>query len=107
MAKRLESSNMSREKEIVGQSIEMIKKHLHPKKIWLFGSRAKGKAQKGSDFDFAVEAVKPEGKAQAALEEDLDKVAGLHHIDVVYWHELEQEFKKIVLRTGSVVYERS
>ena len=95
-----------REEEIIEKSIEILKKYLNPKKIYLFGSRTKGKAKQGSDFDFAIEAAKPDSKTQQIMEDEMEAVLGLHQMDIVYWDEAEEEFKQIILKTGELIYDR-
>ena len=43
------------EQEVVERVVEIVKKHLPRCRLYLFGSRARGKAKERSDFDFAVE----------------------------------------------------
>jgi predicted nucleotidyltransferase len=47
---------------------------LRPEEVWLFGSRAEGRAREGSDFDLL--AVLPDG----ASEQELDPIAAWMHV---------------------------
>ena len=95
-----------REKEIVEEVAGILKKYLAPKKITLFGSRAKGTNRFGSDFDFAVDGGKPESGIHSEIFEAIDEIAGLYSVDVVFLDNVDPGFKEIILETGKVVYEK-
>jgi uncharacterized protein len=94
-----------RENEIIQKSIDILRKYLHPSKIIFFGSRAKGAASHGSDFDFAVDIQKPDQHTQRTIAAQLEKIAGLYKVDVIFLKSVDADFKKIVLKTGKIVYE--
>ena len=60
-----------REKEISNQVVEILKNHIDPKRVILFGSRAKKNNSKHADFDFAVEANKPDITLQRKLNNEI------------------------------------
>lgn len=95
-----------RENEILQKVVETLAKYLNPEKIFLFGSRGKGKSYNNSDFDFAVDGEKPEQNTQRKIAEDIEAFAGLYKVDVVYLKSVDAEFKAIVLETGKVIYEK-
>ena len=97
---------MVREREIIKRSIEIFKRYLNPQKIYLFGSRTKGKAKQGSDFDFAIDAAKPDSKIQQAIEQELEGVLGLYQMDIIYLSDVEDNFRQIILNTGKLIYEK-
>lgn len=45
--------------EIINKSISILLKYTQPDKIYLFGSRAKGKNKFYSDIDLGIDAKKP------------------------------------------------
>ena len=96
----------SREKEILERVINILKDSLDPAKIILFGSRGKGKNGRRSDFDVAVDQARPDDFKERKLLEEIEKAAGLYHVDVAYLKDVEPEFRSLVLKTGKVVYER-
>jgi predicted nucleotidyltransferase len=77
---------------------------LRPERVWLFGSRAKGRAHRGSDFDFGVESRRPPFQIQQQLQDQIDEIAGLHHVDLIYLPEVDPEFQELVRKTGKVVF---
>jgi len=97
---------MVREQEIIEKSVGILKKYLNPQKIYLFGSRTKGKAREGSDFDFAIDSAKPNSKIQQAIEQEIENILGLYQVDIVYLSDIEDNFRQIILKTGKVIYER-
>ena len=96
----------AREKEVFNGVIQILKKDLHPNKIILFGSRAKGNYAKTSDFDFAVDKEKPTTTKRWQISDEVDEIAGLYKVDIVYLNSVDKGFKNIVLKTGKIVYER-
>jgi len=96
----------AREKEILNSVVEILKKYLHPKKIILFGSRAKGNNKPHSDFDFAVDKKKPDILTYWKIIDEIDTVAGLYGVDVVYLPTVDKGFRSIVLNSGKIIYER-
>lgn len=97
---------MTREQEILESVTKILIKRLNPKKIILFGSRAKGNNYKNADFDFAVDKKRVSANEQREIMEEIEEVAGLYKVDVVYLSSVDREFKNIVLKTGKVIYER-
>ena len=97
---------MSREEEIIQRTIDVLKQQLNPPRIILFGSRAKGTARHGSDFDFALDIPRPESSLYRRLWDHIEAFSGLYGIDLVFLGDVNPEFKELVLRTGKIIYER-
>ena len=95
-----------RENGILKRSLGILRKELHPKRIVLFGSRAKGTGRKGSDFDLALDCRSPSSSKAHRIEEKLNEESGLYHIDLVYLPSVSAGFRKIILDTGKVLYAR-
>jgi uncharacterized protein len=91
--------------ELINTIISIVKEHLHPKRIILFGSRATGKAQKYSDFDIAVEGVEMDIRKERLLREDLDEKMGIYTVEVIDLDKADEGFKRLVLKTGKSIYE--
>ena len=85
---------------------EILKRHLSPTKIILFGSRAKGKNHRGSDFDFAIDVHKPSARQERTIFEEIKQAVGLYDVDIVYLREVDLPFRKLIQKTGKVIYER-
>lgn len=96
----------AREHEVLEAVIEVLRNRLQPQRIFLFGSRAKGKSHPGSDFDLAVDKDRPDLTLQREIREEIEEVSGLYSVDVVYLNSVDKEFRSIILKTGKVVYER-
>ncbi len=96
----------SREKQVLNGILSILRKELAPRRILLFGSRAKGRAHHGSDFDIAVDARTPRSAKKSSIAEKIDKIAGLYRVDVVFLRQVSKDFRNIVQKTGEVLYER-
>ncbi|MDI6735200.1 MAG: nucleotidyltransferase domain-containing protein [bacterium] len=96
----------NRENEILRETIDVLKEGLNPSRIILFGSRAKGNNDKNADFDFAVDCKRPKISVQRKISEEIEKISGLYKVDIVYMLSVDEEFRKIILKTGEVIYER-
>ncbi len=76
--------------DILAEAVRRIDAHCHPRKVLLFGSRARGEARSDSDFDLAVVVghVQDKWKLESAL---YGVVGGLHApfdilvFDEAYW----------------------
>ena len=95
-----------RENEILREVVKILKTELKPSRIILFGSRAKGKSRKSSDFDLAVDRKRPSFNLERKIEERIEAMSGLYGVDVVYLNSVDKDFREIVLETGKVVYEK-
>jgi predicted nucleotidyltransferase len=78
--------------------VNELKKY-SPKKIILFGSRARGDNLKNSDIDIAVE-LDLSFREKRKLKEKIDLIAGLYSVDLVFFDEMNEEFKRKVLKEG-------
>ena len=81
------------------QKIVEILKEYNPKAVYLFGSRARGDNLETSDIDIAVD-IDLSFRGKRKLKEKIDKAAGLYSVDVVFFDEMSEEFKKKVLNEG-------
>lgn len=97
---------MKREKEILEKSLVILVREFAPKRIYLFGSRAKKEEQTPSDFDFALDCATPTMTEKRLAKELLEKVMGLYSFDLVFLSEVEQGFRKLILETGKIIYEQ-
>jgi predicted nucleotidyltransferase len=81
----------------------------HPavRRVWLFGSRARGDNFERSDIDFAIEAPGIDRGQWAALHLDLEEDADtLLLVDFVLMDDLPETFRRRVHREGRLLYER-
>ena len=94
----------SREREITKKVVDILVKQLRPRKIILFGSRAKGTHKRGSDFDFAVDLKRPGMKKETEIRGAIEAVSGLYSVDVIYLKSVDPGFRTAVCSTGKVIY---
>jgi len=83
-----------------------LRKDIKPKRVILFGSRAAGKYNPGSDFDIALDGKKIDVRRMRELKEKLEEVSGLHKVDIIFLGSVDREFKNIILKRGKILYER-
>ncbi|MBI4684863.1 MAG: nucleotidyltransferase domain-containing protein [Nitrospirae bacterium] len=91
---------------LIDKLTDVIRTHLHPKKILLFGSRATGRDKSYSDFDIAVEGVEINIRKERLVKEALDRRLGIFTVDLIYLDSADKDFKDLVLKTGKVLYEQ-
>jgi uncharacterized protein len=95
-----------RETGILRDAVKVLREELRPRRIVLFGSRAKGTARKGSDFDLAMDCQAPRFAEAHRIREKLSEKSGLYHIDLVFLPSVSRDFRDLILKTGKVVYAR-
>jgi len=98
--------------EYLGKSkkyIEQIVKELikyNPRKIILFGSRARGDYKEQSDIDIAIDIHVP-FREKRKIREKVDDVSGLYSVDLIFLDDVDDDFKNRILKEGLILYEKS
>lgn len=87
--------------------IDLAEQLLHPQKIIIFGSRARGDHQSTSDFDLAFD-FPPTSDAEwghfcTTMEEDIPTLASF---DLVNMREASSELMAAIRKEGIILYER-
>jgi predicted nucleotidyltransferase len=73
----------------------------HPARVYLFGSCARGDAQRWSDIDVAIEPLEPlPPRVRSDIEEDLEESTVPYFVDVVDLSTARPEFRDDVKREG-------
>ncbi len=93
-----------RVKQILHKVSEILETDHHPKKIILFGSRAKRNFRKHADFDFAIDAAEPDNTSKRKLSEKIESISGLYKIDLVFLKNIDKDFENIILNSGRILY---
>ena len=66
--------------------------------VWVFGSRATGKARRASDIDLAIEAPDLSPARWHALQEALEQTPVIYNLDIVRLDDLQdQDLKRAIL----------
>ena len=68
--------------------------------------RGKGINDPSSDYDLALEATKIDFRQKRIVNERIERIIGLHKIDLVFLNEVDKKFKKIILDSGKIIYEQ-
>ena len=90
---------MSRKVELEIKKI--IFQFLDPKKykVFIFGSRAKGKARKYSDYDIGILGKRPlPSYLKVLIEEALEESNLPFKVDIVDFSNVSEDFKKVALK---------
>ncbi len=79
-------------------AIDILRAHLPPAiEVWVFGSRATGRARPYSDLDLAIDAGRPLTLDEAArLSEAFSDSDLPYRVDVVDWQAIDDGFRRIV-----------
>jgi type I restriction enzyme S subunit len=65
--------------------------------VWVFGSRATGRARRYSDLDLAIDAGRPLTVDETAILREAFEESDLpYKVDIVDWHALSEPFRKII-----------
>ncbi len=79
-----------------------------PLNVFLFGSRAKGTADRRSDFDIGVDAGRPlAARDMTELRETFDDAPLLARVDVVDFARVDEGFRKHALSSTVVLHDRA
>jgi type I restriction enzyme S subunit len=66
-------------------------------KVWVFGSRATGRARRYSDLDLAIDAGRRLTLDETAILREAFEESDLpYRVDIVDWHAIEAGFRKII-----------
>jgi predicted nucleotidyltransferase len=78
--------------------LQILRANLPPAvKVWVFGSRATGRARRYSDLDLAIDAGRPLTLDETASLADAFSESDLTcRVDVVDWHAIDDRFRRII-----------
>jgi predicted nucleotidyltransferase len=86
--------------------VDTIIKRARPKRILLFGSRARDDAHERSDYDIAIDDEQLTPALLARIRADIEEIPTLHQIDVLWVNNTTGAFRQRILSEGRVLYER-
>lgn len=86
------------DKELLNRLKKILFHYLDPKKykVFIFGSRADGRAAKFSDIDIGIEGAEPIPKAE--IEEAFENSDLPYLVEIVNFNHLSEKFKKVAYR---------
>lgn len=91
--------------KIIGRVVRIIKKHLSgDRRIFLFGSMAKGNALDTSDVDIGILGRKKiPVSAMVKIKEEVEKIKTLRKVDVVDLKSMSRIFRDAAIMSGKVL----
>ena len=95
------------ESDVIGKrALEILVQLTKPKRLWLFGSRARQDHKMGSDYDFALEDPIMGSGDRWKVTEALEMLPTLRQFDVVWLDTASEILKEQVSKEGICLYER-
>ena len=91
------------DKKLIDEILNVILKYTNPKKVIIFGSRARGDFKKTSDIDIAIDSEEDVDFIKEILDE---KIETLLKFDVVNLRKVNEDFRREILEEGIVIYEK-
>jgi len=93
-------------------SVRLVVEHgvraVDPKRVILYGSRARGDAQENSDFDLAFVFPQAHRGRWVRFLADLDDAAlTLRPVELVDWNEVSEPLREQICKDGVILYERA
>ncbi|MGE5269725.1 MAG: nucleotidyltransferase family protein [Thiohalocapsa sp.] len=78
--------------------LDLLAEHLpHGGKVWVFGSRATGRARRYSDLDLAIDAGRPLRLAETAILREAFEESDLPwRVDIVDWRGVDERFRRAI-----------
>lgn len=89
----------------IAEIVQTITALVQPKRIILFGSRARGAGHRYSDYDIALVGVEMDHRTERRLKEALDERLGILTVDLINLDRADPQFQEMVTHNGMVVYE--
>ena len=66
-------------------------------RVWVFGSRATGRARRYSDLDLLIDAGRPLGLDEAGMLREAFEESDLpYRVDIVDWHAIGDRFRSLI-----------
>jgi predicted nucleotidyltransferase len=78
--------------------LELLALSLPPSvRVWVFGSRATGRARRYSDLDLLIDAGRPLSFDEAGLLREAFEESDLpYRVDIVDWHAISDRFRRLI-----------
>ncbi len=104
----MEGEVQAKVEERIEEIRELLVERLDPNRIILFGSLASGIAKRsGYDIDLLVYGGEGLSHRECRrLREEIDLLAGIYTVDLLFADRIDDEFRGVVEETGMVIYEK-
>jgi len=84
--------------------VNTILKRIQPRRIFLFGSRARGDAQERADYDIAIDDETLTPATLAQIRADAEELPTLLAIDIVWMNRANAILQERILNEGKIIY---
>ncbi len=99
-------TDVAKNNPVVAYVVTLAKERLNPRRVILFGSRARGDFRETSDYDFAFDLDKRAKEEWSRFSLDVkDYARTLKGIDLVCINDVDKKFRDRILKEGIVLYE--
>lgn len=106
MTQTAQQSRETEIKELIQRRLRQLAPLLRGHRVYLFGSRARGRARPRSDFDIGVLGEEPLSLRDFyAIEEALDELPTLFRIDWVDLNRAPPQFRERAMQAAEILYE--
>lgn len=78
----------------------------NPKRVILFGSRARGDHRENSDFDVVFQSLEMPEQWSRFMAEYQEEPITLHKVDLLIYENASPDYRKNIDREGVILYER-
>ncbi|MBI4556837.1 MAG: nucleotidyltransferase domain-containing protein [Candidatus Hydrogenedentes bacterium] len=102
----MKSVNTAQHPPVLGDMIDKLQSWPAVRRIYLFGSRARGDNQERSDIDLAVEAPTATDDQWVEMRLAAEDAYTLLTIDLVRLDDASDEFRQRIFAEGKLLYER-
>lgn len=97
------AQNVGLSQELLKQIIDAVVRHSAPKRIILYGSRARGDYSATSDIDIAVECEQGKNLVRNVIDDEVRTLLKLEMVDI---DEVGPQLRSEIEREGILLYEK-
>jgi len=97
---------IDKKKPVEHAIVDAIIQRIRPRRILLFGSRARGDADERSDYDVAIDCEDLTPRLLAQIRADLETLPTLREIEVVWLNRIAGTIRQRILDEGKILYEQ-
>lgn len=101
------SHKKNKEDKYLDKIVEIVTNSLHPRRVWLFGSRAEENQRRSSDYDIAFEGANADFRELRKTKEEISDAIGIYSCDLVDMEKLNSDVKHLIRKKGKLIHGRN